>query len=290
MLLITRQNHQQMKQREQAALHRSVLYLNLITEVRQTHPSMGLRTLYERFEPEGIGRDAFIALGVRHGLVIEPPKGPRTTFAHPSAIYPNLCVDKKLTGVNQLWSSDITYFLIGDQWHYLTFIMDVYSRRIIGYHAADNMRASNNVAALKMALDLRGIKNFEQHLVHHSDRGSQYISAAYTALLTKYKIAISMCSNVLENAHIERVNGIIKNKYLKFRKIESLYQLRKWLRQAVDAYNYHKPHSSLDKKTPVEFENFIKELVKEDRPKLSIFTYQQNSENLNSNQLSFQFN
>ena len=139
MLHITRQNHQQMKQREQAALHRSVLYLNLIAEVRQTHPSMGLRTLYERFEPEGIGRDAFIALGVRHGLVIEPPKGPRTTFAHPSAIYPNLCVDKKLTGVNQLWSSDITYFLIGDQWHYLTFIMDVYSRRIIGYHAADNM-------------------------------------------------------------------------------------------------------------------------------------------------------
>jgi len=278
-----------MRLREQLAERRSILYLNLIHEVRITHPSMGLRTIYERFAPEGIGRDAFIALGVRHGLVVEPIASPKTTIPHPSAIYPNLCVNRQLTNVNKLWSSDITYFPIQGEWYYLTFIMDVYSRRIIGYHAADNMRASNNVTALKMALDLRGIDQYEYQLVHHSDRGSQYISSAYTSLLDTANIRISMCSNVLENAHIERVNGIIKNKYLKFRKIDSLYQLRKWLTQAVNAYNYEKPHGSLNKKTPVEFENFIKELPKEKRVSLEIFTCQQNSEISNPKQLSFNF-
>ena len=289
LLSITRQSHQQQLKREQLALHRSILYLHLIHQVRQHHPSMGLRTIYERFAPEGIGRDAFIALGINHGLLVVPIKGPRTTIAHPSAIYPNLCLNKELKGVNQLWSSDITYFAIGEKWYYLTFIMDVYSRRIIGYHADDNMRANSTVQALKMALDLRGIKGYKEDLIHHSDRGSQYISKVYTQLLSDYHIRISMCDNVLENAHIERINGIIKNKYLKYRSINNLQQLRKWLQKDVDAYNYDKPHGSLNKKTPVEFENFIKELNEKERPVLNIFTYQQNSEKINPTQLSFLF-
>ncbi len=289
MLCITRQSHFTQLRREARQAERQVLYFNLIMEVRRTHPSMGLRTIYERCNPEGIGRDAFIALGVRHGLIVEPLPGPRTTFAHPSALYPNLCEGLKLNGINQLWSSDITYFAIGEKWYYLTFLMDVYSRRIIGYHAADNMLATGNVTALKMALDLRGIKNYDEDLIHHSDRGSQYISKVYTQLLSDNKIRISMCANVLENAHIERVNGIIKNKYLKYRTINSLYQLRYWLKKDVQAYNYDKPHGSLNKKTPVEFENFIKELNTKQRPEMEIFTYQQNSENLNPNQLSFVF-
>jgi len=142
MLHISRQSHHQYLQREQQAVQKAALYLNLIHEVRQRHPSMGLRTIYEKAMPEGIGRDAFISLGAQHKI--------KTTIAHPAALYPNLLANKKFTDVNQIWSSDITYYAIGNKWYYLTFIMDVYSRRIVGYTAADNMRASNNVAALNM--------------------------------------------------------------------------------------------------------------------------------------------
>ena len=158
MLHTSRQSHHQLLQREQRAAEKALLYLNLIHEIRRTHPSMGLRTIYQKAKPKGIGRDAFIAPGAYYGYILEPLKSkPNTTHAHPAALYPNLLANKKFTDVNQIWTSDITYYAIGERWYYLTFIMDVYSRRIVGYTAADNMRASNNVAALNMALDLRQV-------------------------------------------------------------------------------------------------------------------------------------
>jgi len=290
MLHIRRQSHYQILQREQRTAEKALLYLNLIHEVRRTHPSMGLRTIYEKAMPEGIGRDAFIDLGAHYGYILEPLRSKtRTTHPHPSALYPNLLADKKFTDVNQIWTSDITYYAIGESWYYLTFIMDVYSRRIIGYTAADNMRASNNVAALNMALDLRQVTDYAGQLIHHSDRGAQYVSEVYVELLQSRNVHISMCQNVLENAHIERVNGIIKNKYLRYWRIESLRQLKSKLKKAVDAYNYDKPHQSLQGKSPVDFENFIKELPLKERYNLDIFTYNQNSEQKDPNQLVLEF-
>lgn len=266
------------------------MYLNLIYEIRQTHPGMGLRTIYEKYQPEGIGRDAFISLGLLAGYIIAPqPLGPKTTIAHPSANYPNLLNDLKFTDVNQIWTSDITYFRLGDKWCYLSFLMDVYSRRIIGYSVSDNMKAYNNVTALQMAFDLRGIENYDARLIHHSDRGSQYISEAYTSLLSAYKVKISMCANVLENAHIERVNRTIKNQYLKHWTIKNLNQLKRATEKAVSAYNYEKPHASILKKSPVEFENFIQNIPLSKRSELEIFTYHQNNDKLDPAQLSLEF-
>jgi putative transposase len=266
------------------------LYLNLIYEVRDTHPGMGLRTIYEKCQPEGIGRDAFISLGLLAGYVIDPqPLGPKTTKAHPSADYPNLLNDLKFTDVNQIWTSDITYFRVGDKWCYLSFIMDVFSRRIVGYSVSDNMKSYNNVTALQMAFDLRGIENYDETLIHHSDRGSQYISDVYTGLLSDYKVKISMCTNVLENAHIERVNGTIKNQYLKHWSINNLNQLKRATEKAVNAYNYGKPHAGIIKKSPVEFENFIKNIPLSKRAEMKIFTCQQNNDKIDPAQLSLEF-
>ena len=175
--------------------------------------------------------------------------------------------------------------------------MDVYSRRIVGYKAADNMRAINNVDALNMAIKLRGQNNYQNKLIHHSDRGSQYISDAYTEILKNHGILISMCQNVLENAHIERVNRTIKNQYLQHRRINNFHQLVKWLDKTIYTYNYERPHSSILKMTPVEFENFVKELsddsfcekYKKEKPKFKIFTYQQKDDKANFNQLAFEF-
>ncbi len=161
--------------------------------------------------------------------------------------------------------------------HYVVLIMDVYSRRILGWSAADNMRAENNMVALNRALTVRGIKNFSESLVHHSDRGSQYVSDDYTNLLADYGILISMCTDVLENAHCERVNGTIKNDYLARRDIQNFDRLKREIERAVNNYN-NRRHRSL-KMTPLEFETYVKELSPEKRTEMRIFTVKQNVEN-----------
>lgn len=85
----------------------------------------------------------------------------------------------------------------------------------MGYSTSRTLQAEfTALEALKNALKERNTDNYENKLIHHSDRGSQYIYQSYTDLLEKYNIQISMCKTVLENAHAERLNGIIKNEYL----------------------------------------------------------------------------
>jgi putative transposase len=279
---ISKQAHAQALKRAKVLRKKEALYIGFMYEIRDMHPGMGLRKMYEQFQPEGIGRDAFIVLGLREGLRLRSISNPtRTTWSVKSARYPNLLAGRRFTAVNQIWASDIFYFQIGSRHYYVVLIMDVYSRRIIGYSAADNLRAENNIDALRMALNLRGVGDYQKQLIHHSDRGSQYISDDYTNLLEDFNIQISMCTDVLENAHMERANGTIKNDYLARWNIKQAYTLARYLKKAVDNYN-HRAHDSLGKKTPIEFETYVKELSEEEKPPLEIFTInKQISENPN---------
>jgi len=147
---ISRQAHAKAVQREQVLKERDYLYVNFMHEIRRHHPGMGLRKMYEQFDPTGIGR-----LGLREGLRLRSISNPvRTTDSVKSNRYSNLLGGKYFTDVNQVWSSDIFYFQIGAKHHYVVLIMDVYSRRIVGYSAADNLKAENNIKALQMALTL----------------------------------------------------------------------------------------------------------------------------------------
>ena len=248
------------------------LYVGFMYEVRSMHPGMGLRAMYEQFQPVGIGRDAFIALGLQEGLRLRSIKSPmKTTWSVKSNRYPNLLGQKRFTAVNQVWVSDIFYFPMEGRHFYVVLIMDLYSRRIIGYSVADNLRAENNLKALQMALQLRGIKNYHNKLIHHSDRGTQYICDDYTNTLTDYGILISMCTNVLENAHMERANGTIKNDYLARWNIPNRRALPKFLKKAVDNYN-NRWHKSLNRRSPTEFETYVNELEIKNRPVLEVFT------------------
>ena len=275
---LSKQGHWEAVKRERSQRAKEPLYVGFIEDIRELHPGMGLRKMYDQFNPEGIGRDAFIAFGLLAGYrlrVLETPH--KTTRSVKSARYRNLLGEKKFTNVNQLWVSDLFYFPIRGKHYYVVLIMDVYSRRIIGYSASDNMRAENNIAALNMALTLRGIKNYKRNLIHHSDRGSQYISDDYTNLLESYQIDISMCMDVLENAHCERVNGTIKNEYLNRWTIDNFYQLQQRLKIAVDNYN-NRQHDSL-KMTPIEFETYVNELDEKLRPSMEVFTINKTLEN-----------
>lgn len=285
---ISRQAHHQALIREQKWADIEYLIVGLILQTRELHPGMGLRVIYDILKPNGLGRDAFISIGFAYGFRLITFKNPiRTTFSSPYSRYKNLLVDKKLDDINQLWTSDITYYNLGGIFYYIVLIMDVYSRKIIGYSVADNMKADNNCQALEMAFKTRKQNQFT-NLIHHSDRGGQYVSDDYTHMLTKAGIKISMCNEVHENAHIERVNGTIKNQYLRHWNITKFEELENWLKRTIDAYNNGKPHSSLLKMTPDSFEQYIKELEVEKRPKLSIWTTNE-TKNINPNQCIIQF-
>lgn len=285
---ISRQGHHQRLISEQKWSDLEYLVVGAILEIRELHPGMGLRTIYEVLQPAGLGRDAFISIGIAYGFRLITYKNPiKTTFSSPYSRYKNLLVGRELDDINQLWTSDITYYKIGEICYYIVMIMDVYSRKIVGYSVADNMRAENNCQALEMAFIVRKQRIF-LNLIHHSDRGGQYISDAYVALLTKAKIKISMCNEVYENAHIERVNGTIKNQYLRYWNITNFEDLKKRLKNTINAYNNSKPHSSLDRLSPDSFEQYIKELEPVKRPKLSIWTCNE-TKNINPNQCIIQF-
>jgi putative transposase len=275
---ISKQGHWDAVKRLKTEQAKEPCYVGLIMEVRELHPGMGLRTMYAQFQPEGIGRDAFIALGLRAGFRLRSIENPqRTTKSVKNRRYVNLLESKRFTDVNQLWVSDIFYFPLEGRHYYVTLLMDVYSRRIIGYSLADNLRAENNLRTLNMALTLRGVKNYQNTLIHHSDRGAQYVSDDYTDLLTDYGIQISMCIDVLENAHCERVNGTIKNDYLNRWHIATLADLIKRVPMAVQNYN-NRLHHSLGM-TPLEFESYVKELQNDKKPVLEVFTVKQIVEN-----------
>ena len=287
---ISKQGHHQAVQRLKGQNEKRVLYVRAMEEVREMHPGMGLRTMYDMVQPEGIGRDNFIALGLSEGFRLQnKERETRTTYSVKCHRYANLLTGRSFTDVNQVWSSDITYFHCAGMFYYIFLIMDVYSRRVVGYSLADNMRAENNIAALKMALTLRGIADYKQQLIHHSDKGSQYASDVYTQTLKAYGIRISMCQEVYENTHIERINGTVKNQYLERMSIRSYEELKRKLRQVIDTYNTQRPHQSINKMTPRAYEQSLKEMPMDKRKKLEIYTAKKDFDYVNPNQLLMDF-
>jgi putative transposase len=284
---ISRQAHYQSVKRHLEEGQKAELYIRMMEQVREIHPGMGIRTMYEMLKPEGVGRDAFVALGLQEGFRLKSlEKNTRTTYSIKSNRYGNLLGGGEFTGINQVWSSDITYLYCLDQFFYIVLIMDVYSRRIVGYSLAGNMRAENNLSALKMALALRGVENYNQGLIHHSDKGTQYAANDYTDLLESHGIRISMCDEVYENTHIERVNDTIKNQYLNRMEINNRQQLEKQLDAAIKAYNEARPHQSINKMPPVQYENHLLGIEKDKRNKMKIYTIKKDDQITQPTQLN----
>ena len=288
---ISKQGHHRAVQRLKAQTQKEEVYVRLIEQVRAIHPGMGLRTMYDMAAPDGIGRDAFIALGLREGYRLKAvAQHTSTTYSVKTNRYTNLLGGRRFTAVNQLWSSDITYVYCLGRFYYLSLIMDVYSRRIVGYCLADNLRAENNFTALQMALQLRGIDDYQQCLIHHPDKGSQYASDLYTETLDDYGIRISMCNEVYENTHIERVNDTIKNQYLLRMEISSEKQLHQRVARVIEVYNTQRPHQSLPQKiTPVAYEHALTTVAFTERIKMQIYTVQKDHSYEDPNQLKLVF-
>lgn len=232
------------------------IVLNLVNAIRKDQPKLGTRKLLSIIQNDLIehqikmGRDALFDLLASHNMLVRRRKRtPQTTFSrHWYRKYDNLLKDFICSGPHQLWVCDITYISIGEDYVYLALISDGYSRKIVGYNLSENLSTESCITALNMAfLQLPE----EYNLIHHSDRGIQYCSMAYTNLLSKKSILISMTQNgdPYENAMAERLNGILKQELLK-KKYQSYQEAKTEIDIAVKIYNEKRPHLSCDLLTP----------------------------------------
>ncbi|MFD1002643.1 IS3 family transposase [Ohtaekwangia kribbensis] len=240
-----------------------------VDEIRSIHPGCGLEKLYDSLCPPWLGRDKFISVFMELGYRVRKTRNYRRTTIPTILYYPNLIEGLLVWDKNRVWQTDITYYQVGDRFYYLTFIIDIYTKVIRGYQVSDHMRADANLAALRMALtEAQGITG----IIHHSDRGSQFVDSDYRAILTKHGFQLSMGLIAQENAYAERVNGIIKNEYLVYKSINTFRQLKKEVASAIDHYNNKRIHRSLpNKQTPREFENELLSLSTQNRPKVIVY-------------------
>ena len=131
---ISKQGFHQHLDRYLEMLEEQEQLMPVIAEIRRDHPQMSARIMYEMITPTQMGRDRFEQFCFSRGFKIEQKRAyHRTTDSRGVTRFDNLLTDFKLTGVNQVWVSDITYYEMGGRFFYLTFIMDLYSRRIVGH-------------------------------------------------------------------------------------------------------------------------------------------------------------
>lgn len=241
-----------------------------VDELRQDHPGCGLEKLYDTLKPSWIGRDKFIQTFMDLGYrVSRPRRFTRTTI--PAALrYPNLIEGLLVCDKNRVWQTDITYYELNGNFYYIVFIIDIYTKVIRGYQVSDHLRTEANLKAIQMALkEAKQVKG----LIHHSDRGTQFTDKQYRDLLRKKNIHISMGLIAQDNAYAERINGIIKNEYLKLKTIRSFGELKKELAKAVKHYNEKRIHRHLPgKQSPRQFEKQLLHLSTQNRPKVIVYT------------------
>ncbi len=179
----------------------------------------------------------------------------RTTDSrHGLPIYPNVARTLLVTRPNELWVADITYVRLLRGFAYLAVILDAFSRRVVGWAMSMHIDTKLSLAALTMALETRFVAN---GLVHHSDRGVQYASSDYVALLKSKNIVISMSrkGNPYDNAMAESFMKTLKSEEVSLNEYETFSDAKLNIEHFIDlVYNNKRLHSSIGYITPVESE------------------------------------
>jgi len=191
--------------------------------------------------------DNLLALGSRKFVVTTDSK-------HELEVYLNLARRMRLTGVNQLWVADITYIRLQTEFVFLAVILDGFSRRVVGWALERTLSSELVKAALQRAIAERQPK---PGLVHHSDRGLQYASRDYVAILEKHQIIPSMSrpANPYDNAGCESFLKTLKQEEIYVHEYETLEQLRGNIEEFIERYyNRLRLHSALGYRPPEEFE------------------------------------
>jgi transposase InsO family protein len=266
---VSKQAVLQEEKRQEVFDGRMRVLLAEVDALREEHPGCGVEKMYETLRPDFIGRDRFVDVLMELGYRLRKRKDHKRTTFSVRADYPNLIKGMVVDAPDMVWQSDITYIRIGERFYYAVFLIDVYTKRIVGHQVSDHLRAEANLRALRKALVGHGPPG-----IHHSDKGVQYIHTGYVDLLKEQGVDISMCECAQDNAYVERVHQTIKYEYLQYRSLKGLRSLRKEVKRAVDQYNHRRLHDHLPKMSPNSFDNWWHTLKKDERPVMTIFDEQ----------------
>jgi transposase InsO family protein len=188
-------------------------------------------------------------------LAAQPKQFVTTTDSrHDGEIYLNLARRMKLTGIDQLWVADITYIRLKAEFVYLAVILDGFSRKVVGWKLDRALTSRLATEALETALKTR---KPPAGLVHHSDRGVQYASAEYIAVLRKHEMISSMSrpANPYDNASCESFIKTLKREEIYANEYVNLEQLGDNIEEFIERYyNQKRLHSALGYRSPEEFE------------------------------------
>ncbi len=226
---------------------------------KQSRGSLGNREMVKKLRKEGYQVGRYLVRKIMHRLRLKATQRRAykvtTQRKHSDAVADNLLnMNFNPISANQVWAGDVTYLKTGEGWMYLAVVMDLYSRRIVGWHIDKRMTTDLISKALMKAYNLR---QPARGLVFHSDRGSQYTSKQFGRLLSNYGVRASMgdVGACWDNAVVERFFGSLKHDWI----FKVAQPTREFMKQDVTAYmkyyNLERLHSANDDLSPVEFEN-----------------------------------
>ena len=247
----------QLSGRERANLGLKALIRMLHRKSRRTY---GYRRIHAALVAQGIicGKNRVARLMREEGL--RPRRRRRykrtTQSQHSWPVAPNrLAQSFGATSPNQKWLTDITYVQTGEGWLFLSVVLDLYSRLVVGWAMDSNLTDTLTKKALKMALAHRRPR---PGLLHHSDRGSQYASGSYQKLLTAHKALPSMSrtGNVYDNAPMESFFATLKTELLHHRNYDTRQQAKLDIFEYIEVfYNRQRLHSAIGYLSPMMFES-----------------------------------
>jgi putative transposase len=231
---------------------------------RQSRDSLGSREMMKKLREEGfrIGRYKVRHLMAKLNLIVKQRVAYKVTTRRNDndAVADNLLNQNfNPVATNQVWAGDITYLKTGEGWMYLAIVMDLYSRRIVGWAISKRMTTDLICKAMIMAYNLR---KPPKGLVFHSDRGSQYTSKRYRKLLDDYGVRASMgdVGTCYDNAVVERFFGSLKHDWIFKIAQPTREHMKKDVAAYMRYYNLERLHTKNGDKSPINYENSLKKV------------------------------
>lgn len=243
----------------QRQLDDMVLLAHIRSQFASSHETYGVPRMHVELREDGVsvGRHRVARLMRDNGLkALKKRRYKKTTDSHHGGLVAANLLDQDFTcdAPDQKWGADISYIWTAEGWLYLAIVLDLYSRRIVGWATSDRLKKDLALNALRRAIALRGPP---PGLIHHSDRGSQYCSDDYQRLLKVQGIVPSMSGkgNCYDNAMVETVFKTIKSEMIWRTSFQTRSAAELALGRYIDGfYNPRRRHSALGYKSPLTFE------------------------------------